>query len=197
MLFGWCYYSKDGSAPGYEYVKDSSKFFLSQLKDKDKSDKELKWDSILRSYNYTSTDEFDLSLASVVETGYVDEGNLLEKAKKANDEIIANKSHYSFSSAWSLFHDTFENNEEELINTLTESFSQNARYSSPLDLNSTVGLLRELGKNDLANDIIEIYVKTNEDKNELFDLDRSTILGKITDRKLIQRFNQKYNEVKK
>ena len=79
---------------------------------------------------------------------------------------------------------------------MRESLIQNARYIGPLNMSSTVWLFRELGKDELADEIIEIYLDKNEDRKELFNLDRNLYAGKITDQKIIKRFNQKYNEVK-
>lgn len=196
MLFGWCYYSKDGNAPDYDYVKNTANMFSGLFRKEDKSDEQVKWDSILRNYSFTNTDDLDLSLAHVIETGYLDEEDLIEKAKIANDQIVANKSEASFSSAWSLYHDTFENNEEELVKAMRESLLENARYVSPLNMSSTVSLLRKLNKNEVADEIIDIYVQKNEDKKELFNLDRNPFSGRITDEKVIKKFNQKYSELK-
>lgn len=198
MLFGWCYYSKDGSAPEYEYVTKQGNLFSGPFQEKEnKSDSELRWDSIIRNYNFTHADDFDLSLKPLIETGYVDEEVLLEKAKIANDQILANKSEASFSSAWDLYRGTFEDNKEDLLAAMRESLIKNARYISPLNMSSTVHIFRELGLEDDANELIEHYINANEDRTELFNLEENSYLGRITDEVVIKKFNKKYNEINK
>lgn len=196
-LYTWCYYSGEKYTPGYKYVKDLGYVFLGLDDKKDLSEQEKEWNSILQNYSYTSTDEFDLVLGSVVENGYVIEHKLKEEADKLNARIISEKGGNAFSQAWRLYHDTFDNNEEDLVTNIAEKFKQNVKFISPLNLNGTVKLFRELGKGDLADELIEFYIENNSDKKNLFNLNSYPFRGDIDDNKVIKRFDEIFLETKK
>ena len=194
-LLGWCYYSHGEQIPSYDYVKKIG-FGLYELGEKKKTEQEQGWDAMLRDYGFFHTDEYDLALADVIETGYVDETVLLEEAKKVNAQVLANKSQASFSGAWDLFHNTFDNNEDALIEALSQSLRKNASYISPINLNGTVRLLRELGKEELASELIGTYIETNKEKPKLFDLDSYAFSGDIDDKEVIAKFSTICNDIK-
>ncbi len=196
-LYTWCYYSGEKHTPDYKYVMNLSTVFPVLDGKKELSEQENNWNSILHNYGYYKTEEFDLVLASVVENGYVIEHKLKEEADKLNLKIMAEKGGNSFSEAWRLFHNTFDNNEKELIKNLNEKFKQNIQFISIMDLNSTVKLFRELGKDDFADGLIEFYIENNRDRNSLFNLNNHPFGGDIDDQKIIKRFNEMFLETKK
>ncbi|MBY0446140.1 MAG: hypothetical protein K2Q15_13120, partial [Burkholderiales bacterium] len=77
---------------------------------KEVSVKEKKWQTTLQAYDYRFTDELDMLLVEAVKTGYFVEDDFQEKASLKNQQIIASKSEGSFSEAWQLYHDTFNDN---------------------------------------------------------------------------------------
>lgn len=153
-LMGWCFYSGEGDAPPLDYIKELSYQHHGLLPEEKKiTDNEKSWNALLRSYDYQTTDELDLELAKYVEQGYYDVEDLHDKLKKLNDQIIANKSGNSFTQAWEHYHNTFADNADELIETLKDRLIENARHISPRNLNGTVTLFRELGKEELADEL--------------------------------------------
>jgi hypothetical protein len=162
---------------------------------KDKTTEEENWDVLLRDYGFGYLDEFDLALANVIETGYVDEEYLSEEAIKMNKKIIAGNSKKSLNDAWDLFFNTFEDNEAEVIVALENALNENAEYIGPVELDSTVRLLSDLGKEKMASNLIDVYIEKNCNNVRLFDLDNSLFSDNINDKELISKFNLKYNEV--
>ncbi|MBK8103481.1 MAG: hypothetical protein IPK30_09430 [Cellvibrionales bacterium] len=158
------------------------------------SEQQEKWQTTLQSYNYQLTDDLDLILAEAVKTGYFVEENFKEKASTKNQQIIASKSEDSFSSAWRLYHDTFHDNGDEVINGLYESFKKNCQYITPANLNGTVSLFRELGEMDKASEIIGIYIEKRKQDTELFNMEEINFFGDIRDQEVIDRFNETYSQ---
>lgn len=195
-LYTWCYYSGEKHTPDYKYVTNLKTMFLGLDGEKELSEQENNWNSILHNYGYYTTDEFDLVLARVVENGYIIEHKLKEEANRLNLKIMAEKGGNSFSEAWRLYHDTFDNNEEELIKNINDKFKQNVQFISTRDLNSTVKLFRELGKGDLADELIEFYIENKSDRNTLFNLNNDPF-GDIDDPEIIKRFNEMFLKTKK
>lgn len=189
VLFCWCYLSDDGVSPNYEFVKKSG-LLLMGLRDEELSDKEKSWASILQGYGFMSVDEFDLVLADTVETGYVDLATFTKPLSALNAQVLANKGDKSFEEAWRLYHDSFDNNQEDVITMIYDRFLANVKYISPLNLNSTVSLLRELDRGDLADSCILHYIESRRDAPTLFDLKSYSFAGDITDEKIREAFNR-------
>ena len=74
------------------------------------TEEEKRWDALLDKYGFTRTDEFDLKLLDGINQGYFDEPGLAIEASKLDDKRKAELVEGSFSDAWRLYHDTFDNN---------------------------------------------------------------------------------------
>lgn len=194
-LFSWCYYSSNSNEdiPSLEFVT-SKGYSMFGIGDEDEDDKEKKWKTILQGYNYQLTDELDLVFAEAVKTGFFVEDELKAKANAKNEEILAAKSEGSFSEAWRLYHDTFNDNTDEVINGLYESFKNNCKHITPLNLNGTVSLFRELGEEGKASEIIDIYIEQRKDETDLFNLKENNFFGDIKDAEIIDKFDKEYKE---
>lgn len=192
-LLGWCFITSDDESPNFMFVKEKGASLLG-IDKKDVSDKEKSWRQLLQDYGYLFSDELDHALADVVERGYVVEAELREAAETINKQCKANKGDKSFEKAWRLYHDSFKDNQVEVVETIYSSFEENVLYISPLNLNGTVSLLRDLGRNDLADSCIEHYVKFRSDEVKLFDLDSYAFRGEIKDPKIEEAFNKHFNK---
>jgi hypothetical protein len=196
-LFTLCFYSRTASVPDYEFVKNFEYGLLGLGEDKkDESEEEKGWKAILRQYGYNKTEEFDLQIATLVERGYMNEDQFVTEASKLNDQLVASKSQDSYYKAWQAYHYTFEDNEEELVKGMFESYKKNVKYISPMDLDGTVRLFRELGKDALADQVIEIYIRERQSEKSLFSIDDFPFRDHIKDKKLLQEFAVVYQTKK-
>lgn len=195
VLFAWSYFNSntDEEIPPLEFITSRGYSFLG-IGDEEVSEQEKKWQTTLQAYNYQMTDEFDLVLAEAVKTGYFIEKEFKEKASIKNQQIVASKSEGSFSEAWRLYHDSFNDNGDEVINGLYESFKENCKYITPTNLNGTVSFFRELGEEEKASEIISIYIESRKDEIELFNLEEINFFGDIKDQEVRDRFNDVYNQ---
>ena len=194
ILYNHCHLNKDNeSIPSYDYVKNIGHKLLG-IDDEERTEQQKNWNSFLSSYSYQTTDEFDLEIGKGIERGYFDEEELVKHASILNDRIVANKSEGSFTEAWAKYHDTFEDNEADLVESIHRSFCENAKYISAINLNGSVKLLRDLDRNDLANDIIDIYIATHNENPKVFDINSYPFSGDITDSDIIRRFSEEYDK---
>ena len=195
VLYSWSYFCSKSKEeiPPLDFIT-SKGYTLLGIGDEKVTEQEKKWQTTLQAYNYQLTDELDLLLAESVKTGYFVEDELRDKASAKNQQIIASKSAGSFSDAWRLYHDTFNDNGDEVINGLYESFKKNCKYITPTNLNGTVSLFRELGEGDKADEIIGIYIESRQDETELFNMEEINTFGDIRDKEVIDRFNEVYNQ---
>lgn len=194
-LFSWCYFKVDKGGPTLEFVTNLGYSFYGIGDDKDESDEHKKWKTLLEKYGYQHTDELDLVLAEAVRTGYFVEDNLKLAATKKNEQIIASKSDNSFSEAWNLYHDTFANNQNEVIGAIYESFKNNAQNITPTNLNGTVSLFRELGEQEKASEIIDFYINLRSDEIDLFDPEKHHFFGDTIDQEVLKKFEVAYSKL--
>ena len=188
VLFAWSYYAKDEQVPSPDYLKNIG-YRMYGLDEKEVSDQEKLWQSILAEYNYQTTDEFDLVIAKMVETGYADENVLNEQAQILNERVIAGKSDSSFEEAWHRYHDSFgTDDDDEVLQGIYDSFKKNTKYITPGSLNGTVKLFRDLNRNEQADEMIEHYIKARKDEKKLFDLEEYAFAGDLDDQVIIDRF---------
>lgn len=194
VLYAWSYFCSptNGEIPPLGFII-SKGYTLLGIGDEEVNDQQKKWQTALQAYNYQLTDELDLLLSESVKTGYFVEDEFKKKASDKNRQIVASKAEGSFSNAWRLYHDTFDDNGDEVINRLYESFKENCKYISPVNLNGTVSLFRELGEDAKASEIIDVYIENRKEEAEIFNIKEINLFGDIGDREIMDKFNDVYN----
>lgn len=150
-------------------------------------DPDEKWVGLLDDYGYTSTDEVDVAIIRVMEQGYVEESGLLESIAAKNEQLREFELRERFTKAWRRFHDSFADDQGELIDELRDSLTAAAHLIEPVNLNATVKLLRELSEDMLADDLIDVYVAAQK-RSEVFDIQNSGFAKEITDKRVVERF---------
>jgi hypothetical protein len=78
-----------------------------------------------------------------------------------------------------------------VLDAIYKGFHEGVRYISPVNLNGTVWLLKELGRPDQASEIIRLYVETHGDDAALFDVDRSAFAGMVDQPEVVEAFRTK------
>jgi hypothetical protein len=102
----------------------------------------------------------------------------------------------AFNQAWDLFHDSFDDNEEEVLDTLYESFVKAVRYITPMNLSATVSLFKSLGKADRASSILKHYIESRADHPEIFNLRGDPFSEYVKDPEVIKAFAETYSSFK-
>jgi hypothetical protein len=199
VLFSWAYYCSKGNdkVPSFHFVTRTSYSSYGIGSKKNEDEKTKKWKVLLHEYGYGITDEVDLVLAKAVETGYIVEGELREKSEIKNTQILASKSENSFTKAWELYHHNFDNNQGEVVEALFESLVANAEHISPMNLNGTVTLFRELGEDKKASVAIDKYIESRKDTPNLFNLNdfmSNPFSSNVTDSEIKEKFEGKFKE---
>lgn len=175
-LFGWSHYQPT-EAPSLEHIRAYSAY----REAKDATAQQITWNAQLAAYGYTSTNEFDLELLDGVVRGYFDEAAVARHADELDAQLKATEADGSFEDAWGLYHDSFDDNEKVAVDTIYKSFLANIPYISPLNLNGTVRLLKDLGQAAKAKTIIAEYVEKRSKERAFFDLEEYSFSGDIDD----------------
>jgi KAP family P-loop domain len=196
-LFCWSHDQPD-EAPTLEFLttKRAKSVFGLTTEDKELPEKEAAWNALLEAYGYTYTDDFDLALIKGIKDGYFDPGEIKRLGSEGNQKIIASKADGSFEQAWSGYHDSFDDNQDEVLDAIYTSFMRNCRYITPLNLNGTVTLFKDLGRREQALAMIHRYVNHRANETALFDLEDSVFGGDIHDPDVRPAFERQSAEAK-
>ncbi len=194
-LLTWCYYSQSHDVPDFNFVLGRSTIF-GELDDEILSIQQQTWCSLLRHYDNYTFDEFDTQIARLVENGFLEEQKLLADADLYADKIHQGRSQASFQAAWDKFNESFDDNAQEVIDNLSDSFKNGAKYISPANLDGAVRLLRYLGRDTLATRIIDLYIDKRRSEVALFNLDGRALHSTIKDHEVIAKFQKTFNAIR-
>lgn len=197
VLLAWCYYDSNERKPTLEFIIEWNRMVwgLKERESKAADPKKAAWAKILQDYGVLHMDEFDQSLFKVIERGYLEESGLIEEAQKLDAQIRASELEQTFSNAWQLFHDTFADNQSELVHALVDSLKKSVRHVSPINLNGTTMLLRQLGQVDIADELITYYIDNRANELTLFDLDNNPFSSDIRDDVIRNLFKKRLSEI--
>jgi hypothetical protein len=181
VLFSWAN-DQPEAAPTLNFLENKSPSHYRSRRDGEMPPSEAAWNALLDSYGYVATDDLDRVLIESVRKGYFNPDKLKIAAQALNAQIIASKADGSFDEAWRKYHDSFDNDQKDVLDGLYASFMANARYISPTNLNGTVSLFKELGEGGRAKEMLDHYMIERADEGrEFFDLDDSLFGGNVTD----------------
>ena len=194
-LFGWSHFQPE-EAPTLEFLttKKAKDVYGLQynLNNQENIDpKEAAWNALLQAYGYVWTDEFDLVLIDGTKNGYFDPEIVKIHAKVLHDGAVATKADGSFQKAWDIYHDSFADNQEQVLDTVHASFMKNFKYISPMNLNGTVSLFKELGRNNQASKMIKHYIEHRDEERKFFNLEEYPFSSSVTDQEVIEAFRAK------
>jgi hypothetical protein len=138
-------------------------------------------------------DDFDLVLLEGISRGFFDEKALLERGAELDAKFKAEQTNGSFEDAWRLFHDSFEDNEAEVIARIFAAFTDNIQHISPMNLNGTVRLLKNLGAPERATEAVKLYIRgrSGEDRS-FFDLVNDPFGNEVDDPEVRAAFDDKF-----
>jgi hypothetical protein len=189
VLFTYASYAHDEKkVPSLSYIRSYG--FISMMEDKD--NEKQSWSNILSDYGYVATDELDHVLIEIVQNGYVDIEKFKKVAVDKNNYIKASSARESFSSAWDSYHNDLDIPEEKLVENFLNSFQKNKKHITPVNIDGTVRLFRELGHGQKADNMIDEYIEALKDSPDLFDPNKNYMLREISDEKLKQRFKTEH-----
>ena len=191
-LFTWGKY-QPGVAPSLEYLKTKrSNAYLGLLKAEDIPAGEAAWNALLDVYKFTDMDELDLALLEGIENGFFDFEDIEKLAAELDKKITLLKKNNTFSDAWNLYHDSFSDNEDEVIDAIYNSFKKGLETITPVNLNATISLFKDLGHEKKAEELIKIYVEKREGSPEFWGLKgHHHFPGDVTDEDIIAAFEAK------
>jgi len=192
VLLGWSVYEPT-KAPSLDYLQHRrGADIFGTNKDDVVPANEAAWNALLDDYGFSRMDEFDLTLLDGIRNGFFDPSLLEKYASPLDNQFKAAKLSTAFQDAWRMFHDSFADNEEQVLNAIYQSFFEGVQHITPINLSGTVSLFKELGRQDQASEIIKHYVASHGEDRKLFDLNNYPFSGDVKDAEVVQAFSEKY-----
>lgn len=180
-LLAWSHFDKAG-APPIEYLRKLNSLPRVKGDDDEQQDPKIAaWNALLENYKFGAMDEFDFELLRGIEAGYFDKARLRGCALDLEKQVLLRRQDGDFESAWDLYHGSLENNEDEVLETISKSFKQTYKTISLMNLNGTIRLFRELGRDKEAEELLKFYVENRNEPREFWDLDDYTFEDSVTD----------------
>ena len=194
ILFNWVYYDRAGEKPTMDFVLqwNSLAWSIKKSKDPEEQKRYEAWSALIQAYGFTHIDELDISISKVVQHGHCEETGLEEAIKNMNISIQHEGQQQEFKAAWELFHDSFTSNENLIVTSLEKGFKKGYEFITPINVNATVKLMRDLNRNDVADKLIDFYVDRRSNEPSLFDLDSYPFANDLDDEKLRKAFRKAY-----
>lgn len=190
-LLGWSKFQPT-MAPSLEYLqKERGKGYFGLEEKQNPLPDKAAWAALLGVYKFGIMDDFDLELLKSLENGFFNPMEIEKYGVALDKNIKAQKEDNSFTEAWETYHSSFKDNKDEVIDAIYNSFKQTFQNISPLNLNGTARLFRELDRNDLADEIINHYVENRVESREFWDLNAYAFSGDISDEVVLQAFAKK------
>jgi hypothetical protein len=123
-----------------------------------------RWDVILAGYGWGSMDSLDAALLNFVETSVLDADDIIEKAKAVEVGLNQRKQTAAFEECWRPFHDSLNDNEDEVCESLIEGIKNNFPVVSRSNLDAAVSILDELGRTKDADALIDFAKNNSSDE---------------------------------
>ena len=193
VLLTWSNYSASEGAPPLGFIKNIGFNFWGigeEAIDKDLEGGDRKrWKTLIQEYGYTQTDELDLVLADAVESGFLNQEKFILLAKEKNTALLNEKARGSLRKVWDLYHNSFDNNQEELVFQFMNAFKKNPTHVTLTNLNGIVTLFRGLGEDKKASELIDLFIQAKKGQNEIFNLEKTNFFGDQPDDEIVNKFN--------
>jgi hypothetical protein len=195
-LLGWSVYEPN-SAPAIDFLENKrGKVFYAE-KDHPVPENEAAWNALLDAYGFTSMDALDLALLGGLRCGYFDPELIEKHSSELNSQFTSLKLNNSFKQSWDLYHESFGNNQDEVLDAMYNSFMSSAKQITPLNMNSTVALFKILGRPEQAAKMISHYVEERGNEPGLFDPQSYLLFGEVSDPDVSKAFKEKHASLEK
>ncbi|PKH33477.1 MULTISPECIES: hypothetical protein [unclassified Shewanella] len=197
IVLSWCYYchgADEKCIPEFAFVNQSG---IRKENEQVGWTKEItvRWNITLNRYGYGYTDEIDLAVARGIEQGFLDKEKLIPLCIHKQKEFEIQNASAKWDEAWKLFHGSFNSNEKDITLAFEEGMRDIASSTSASQYSSGLKVLRTIGKDEKADELIEFFIDSKRGSPEDFDVD-SVFSFEIKDERFIERLRKAYLELK-
>ncbi|MDT3318526.1 hypothetical protein Q4Q52_01925 [Shewanella sp. SP1S2-4] len=197
IVLSWCYYCHGADKkriPEFAFVNQSG-IRKENVQVGWTKEITVHWNMTLNRYGYGFTDEIDLAVARGIEQGFLEQEKLIHLCRHKQKEFDIQNASAKWDEAWKLFHGSFNNNEKDIALAFEEGMRDIASSTSASQYSSGLKVLRTIGKDEKADELIEFFIDSKHGSPEDFDVDSVFSFG-IKDERFIERLRKSYLELK-
>lgn len=176
VLFGWSVFQPN-LAPSLGFIKDYKSFNHLFSKSVVETEQEKDWKLLLGAINFSYFDEFDQLLLESVQRGYFDSDAMEKAAIEFDKKLELQDKDNSLIVAWSKYHNSFANNESEVLDGMFEALKKGVDSISPQNLDGTISFFRKMDRDEQADQIISLFMSQRNEKPSFYDPSRSSFLN--------------------
>lgn len=192
-VFLWAKHSDN--PPGVEWLNNFNDVRYA-FGDRQRTDEEDRWITLLKDYELSSIDEFDRLVFKCIDSGYIPNSVLDDELSKFRQRLEHEDQDASMSKAWDLYHESFDDNQDEVLEGLETAFRANYRSVTPLNVNGLARIFRELGHPDKSRELVAFYVQNMDKPYEFWNLSNNSFADEIDEQVVIDLFGAKAAELR-
>jgi hypothetical protein len=183
VLLCWSYNTHGEDAPPYRYVRNLNLgSFMDMPPTYTISDEEKVWNTLLKDYGYTNTDDLDLVLCDYLEKGFLDIERVQSVLAERHNAAVRDRLLGAFEVSWDMFHESFADNESDIVSAFQVSMKAAAQWISLNNAAAAVSLVRDIGRNDVADEMTQHWIQVQKEHNPaVLDLDQNHLRFEIRD----------------
>ena len=165
VLLVWAYHDVDGDAPPYDRVRLGKKsgrgddLALLLAPDKEATGEDRALAELWKRYGPVDGGLALFEVGGFVERGWLDGEALDRHLSRRDEDAVKREGRASFEAAWDLFHAGFGDNADELTQAFANALQKHGARVSLKEAGNAIGLVRELGADDLADAMVERYMR--------------------------------------
>lgn len=184
-LYIYCHNASGEGAPPMERALAHHRLAFATKPD-NRSDEEKRWDAILSRLDFYP-DELDLAVTAYVRDGYPDISEFTNQVVRLESAHQANSADQAFTLAWEAYHNSFDDNTENVVAMFQQAFPAAAPTMHAMNANSTIALMRRLGQDELADAFIVNWIEPRRGaRRQELSLREAQIFGPLTDKAFLQ-----------
>jgi hypothetical protein len=163
-LFGWSKYDRE-NAPSMQFLTISSieRHLSRGHGSAPQTRQEAAWESLLEKYKFGRSDDFDLALLGYVSTMILDVDEIQAQARALQERERIGALHGTFQAAWGSFHDSFDDDEDKVVQEIVDGAKKSYEVISLPNLNEIVLLLKALGRETEARDVLKFFADNHNE----------------------------------
>jgi hypothetical protein len=169
----------EGAPPPYQGKKSSLMRMVERMNPRPNAappdPRQKDWDDLLSRYDFHFHGELDEALIDAVNQGFPDLKTIAGAAEAYDQSVRIQDLDDEFNGTWRLFHDTFADNREEIIDRMSSSFFRLIATTSPTNADSTIRLMRALGDDELSSRMIAEWIATRSTEERWKELSKRQV----------------------
>ena len=177
-MLGWTKFQPDLAPPFSFYATDSLSRYMEE--NAELSDEEVRWTAITEAYEFLYLDDYDAVLMDSVKTGIPDFDAIKAKAIEQDEAKTNRDARAAIEAGFRPFHDSFDDNLDEVVTSISEALTQNHRFVGLNELNESVALFKTLGRPDAAQGLLEFFEK-HQKSPEFWNPDNDPLYRPVSD----------------